>query len=167
MNIKQTKYLIVVFFLLEVGITYSQCSPIEYKTLKDSIFSINDKILCPTIVYNQPGGYRILMDKSESSLLVIAEFLKKNANLKFEIGSHTDQRGNEEFNLRSSQKRAETIKDFLIKEYQIDPEQIEAKGYGETCPIISINSIKNETNIEDKEEMYRCNRRTELTIIKH
>ncbi|WP_107037285.1 OmpA family protein [Brumimicrobium mesophilum] len=132
----------VVWFLLvlNLNVAYSQCSPKECKVFEDTIFENNDKILSPVIVYND--GFRILTDQSDNSLNVIANFIKKNENLRFEIGSHTDQRGSEKSNLFLSEKRAKAIKEFLIQEYKIDSIRLLSKGYGESTPIISLERIK-------------------------
>ncbi len=64
-----------------------------------------------------------------------AKFLKKNPKIKVEIQGHTDSIGSDEYNLKLSQKRAEAVRDLLIKKYGISPDRLTAKGYGETKPI--------------------------------
>jgi outer membrane protein OmpA-like peptidoglycan-associated protein len=71
-----------------------------------------------------------------------------------EIGVHTDARGNDEWNLELSQKRADAIRDYLIGK-GIDQGRLRAKGYGETKPIDKGTSAA---------AMAR-NRRTELLIV--
>ncbi len=66
-----------------------------------------------------------------------AKFLKENPNIKVEIQGHTDSIGSERYNLILSQKRAEAVKDILVKKYGISPDRIIAKGYGESKPIAS------------------------------
>ena len=66
-----------------------------------------------------------------------AKFLKENPNIKVEIQGHTDSIGSERYNLILSQKRAEAVRNILIKKYHISPDRVIAKGYGESKPIAS------------------------------
>lgn len=66
-----------------------------------------------------------------------ANFLKDNPQIKVEIQGHTDSIGSEKYNLILSQKRAEAVRNLLIKKYGISPDRLRAKGYGESKPIAS------------------------------
>jgi len=73
----------------------------------------------------------------------VAQILKNNPNLKIEIAGHTDDIGSEEYNLKLSQKRAQAVKNVLVKVYGIDPKRIVAKGYGEKYPLVPNDSATN------------------------
>jgi len=66
----------------------------------------------------------------------VARFLIKNPKISVEIQGHTDSVGDDTFNLDFSQKRAESVRDYLIKK-GIAPTRLVARGYGETSPIES------------------------------
>jgi len=66
----------------------------------------------------------------------VAEILKANPNLKIEVAGHTDNIGNDKYNLLLSQKRANAVKDVLVKVYHINSKRIIAKGYGEKYPLV-------------------------------
>ena len=66
----------------------------------------------------------------------VAEILKANPNLKIEIAGYTDNIGSDKYNLLLSQKRAEAVKNVLVKVYHINPKRIIAKGYGEKYPLV-------------------------------
>jgi len=51
------------------------------------------------------------------------------------IGGHTDNIGSDEYNLTLSQKRAEAIKHYLVKEFEIAENRLLVKSYGESKPI--------------------------------
>ncbi len=85
----------------------------------------------------------------------IIEFLTDNENIKIEIRGYTDNIGGKELNLKLSQRRAEKVKEFLIKN-GISSNRLQAKGFGEADPI-----APNET-----EQGREQNRRTEFVIIK-
>jgi len=66
----------------------------------------------------------------------VAEVLKANPALKIEIDGYTDNIGSKEYNLKLSKKRAEAIKNVLVKVYHINPKRIITKGYGEKYPLV-------------------------------
>lgn len=85
----------------------------------------------------------------------LIELLKENPSLTIEIGGHTDNVGQEAYNLDLSTKRAESVYNYLVNN-GINAAQLTYKGYGESTPIAD-----NET-----EEGRALNRRTEFTILK-
>ena len=91
---------------------------------------------------------------SESGIQILVAFLKRNPELKVELAGHTDNVGNENYNLKLSSERAETVRKALIAN-GIDDTRLTAKGYGTTKPIVS----------NDTEEHRALNRRTEMIII--
>ena len=88
----------------------------------------------------------------------LVKYMKSN-NLKVELSSHTDSRGNDEYNERLSQNRSESCVNYIISK-GISPSRIIAKGYGEY-------RLKNKcgNDVECTEEEHQLNRRTELRII--
>jgi OOP family OmpA-OmpF porin len=75
-------------------------------------------------------------DKSSKELDEIVKIMKENKELKLEIQGHTDSRGNEAYNYKLSQKRADSVKKY-ISEKGIDSERLLSKGYGPSQPIAS------------------------------
>jgi OOP family OmpA-OmpF porin len=73
----------------------------------------------------------------------VADILKNNPNLKIEVAGYTDDIGSASYNLKLSQKRAEAVKNILVKVYGIDPKRIVAKGYGEKYPLAPNTSDTN------------------------
>ena len=82
--------------------------------------------------------------------------LKDNPEITIELGSHTDSRGNNEYNLRLSQRRAESAVNYIISK-GIDTERVSALGYGEEKHIVE------EAKTEEEHQM---NRRTEFKVTK-
>ena len=64
----------------------------------------------------------------------IASVLKENGDLKVSIVGHTDSDGDDKSNLDLSKRRAEAVKNFLIKEFSIDASRMQTDGKGETEP---------------------------------
>jgi hypothetical protein len=89
----------------------------------------------------------------------IVLFMKTNPTFVFEISSHTDSQGDDNFNLKLSQRIADSYEDFFIKE-GVTKKRIKTKGMGETQ---LLNKCKNEIKCPD--EKHRENRRIEIRII--
>jgi OOP family OmpA-OmpF porin len=64
----------------------------------------------------------------------VGQAMKDNPKIVVEIQGHTDSVGDDNFNLKLSQKRAESVRTYLIKK-GITSERMVAKGYGENVPI--------------------------------
>jgi type IX secretion system PorP/SprF family membrane protein len=96
-----------------------------------------------------------LDDETEEFLDNLSNTLKEDPNLRMKITGHTDNVGHEKFNQRLSVKRAQAIKDFLIKR-KIDPLRVEVEGKGLTEPVES-----NET-----EAGRAKNRRVEISVFR-
>lgn len=95
-----------------------------------------------------------LLESSLPELEQLLEFLIVNPTVVIEIGGHTDSDGSEEHNQRLSERRANSVREFLIKR-GIAGERIFSHGYGETTPVAD--------NITPAGK--RLNRRTEITIL--
>jgi len=89
----------------------------------------------------------------------VVQVLKNHPGIVMELGSHTDSRGRDEYNLSLSQKRARAAVQYILDKGDIDPSRIAAKGYGETS---LVNSCRNGVKCSDRS--HQENRRTELRI---
>lgn len=86
--------------------------------------------------------------------------LKDNQHVIVELGSHTDARGNDDYNMLLSRKRAQAAAEYLAVTEGIDLERLQAKGYGEEQ---LVNRCTNGVNCTERE--HQQNRRTSLKII--
>jgi len=84
----------------------------------------------------------------------VVEILNRYPGIKLEIAAHTDNMGSFEYNMELSQKRAQSMVDYLVKK-GIDPGRLVGKGYGESRPIADNNT----------EEGRSINRRVEFIIL--
>jgi OOP family OmpA-OmpF porin len=64
----------------------------------------------------------------------VVEGLNDWPDVRVEIGGHTDSTGTDAYNLDLSQRRAESVRNYLVKK-GIDPSRLQARGYGETQPV--------------------------------
>ncbi len=99
-------------------------------------------------------GKATLRPESFKQLQDLFEYLQWKTDLKIEIAGHTDNVGKAEDNLKLSQLRAESVREWLLKK-GIGADRIVAKGYGATRPIAD-----NTTDVGRQK-----NRRTEVHII--
>ena len=83
--------------------------------------------------------------------------LEDNPEIYIELGSHTDDRNTDAYNLDLSQRRAKSAVDYLIGR-GIQSKRVLAKGYGETKLIIE--------NAQTEAE-HQINRRTEFKVLKY
>jgi peptidoglycan-associated lipoprotein len=119
--------------------------------------TINEPIRLNNIYYDFDDD-KILLD-AEQDLEVILDLMDDYPEMVIEMSSHTDAQGNDNYNQRLSQRRAQSAVDWLI-ENGIDPQRLRAVGYGETQ---ILNRCKNGVKCTDDE--HRFNRRTEFKII--
>ncbi len=111
-----------------------------------------EKIILRNIFY-ATDSYE-LIDKSKAELNKLTKFLEENPGLKIEISGHTDNVGTNAYNLTLSEKRAQSVVNYLV-EQGISIERLTYKGYGEESPV--------DTN--ETEEGRANNRRTEIKIL--
>jgi peptidoglycan-associated lipoprotein len=124
-----------------------------------------------------------LRPESMVSLDKLVETLADNPTVTIEIMSHTDTRNTEEYNLILSQKRAQSVVDYLVTK-GIELERLSAKGYGKSSTKVVDNNIAAQypflktgtqlteqfvnslPNDEQKEIAHQINRRTEFKVMR-
>lgn len=91
----------------------------------------------------KPGSAKIADAFSKKQLDEVGKALSSEGLSKysFEIAGHTDSAGSEKLNLKLSEQRAKVIKEYLCKKYKILPEKLIARGYGESMPVDSNDTI--------------------------
>ncbi|MES2617970.1 MAG: OmpA family protein [Bacteroidota bacterium] len=84
--------------------------------------------------------------ESYGALKEIANVLKENPTVKIKIVGHTDSDGDDKANLELSKKRAQAVKDMLIKEFGIDASRMETDGKGESVPAETNTTVEAKAN---------------------
>jgi len=79
----------------------------------------------------------VVKERYHKDIQSIAVFLKLNPDLNITIEGHTDNVGNDEYNQKLSERRANAIRQYLIDKFGIDGSRLTAVGYGESKPIAS------------------------------
>lgn len=107
-----------------------------------------------------PSGSWELSDTAKDVLYQVVTCLKQYPDIKLQVASHTDAVGSEKANMTLSEKRAQTVVDYLLS-YGINPSRISGKGYGDTR---LLNNCGHGVKCSDEENA--VNRRTEFKFIK-
>ncbi len=74
---------------------------------------------------------------SAKLLAEVGEAIRDSQLSKVTVEGHTDDVGDDDFNMRLSQDRANSVRAWLIEKERVDPAILESIGYGETTPIAS------------------------------
>ena len=119
------------------------------KTLKQQLDEAG-RIVTHGILFD--SGSDKIKGESYKTLADIGALLTENPTLRLSIEGHTDSDGADDYNMTLSQKRAASVRDYLITTYKIAAERLESKGWGESKPIDKNDTPEGKAN----------NRRVEL-----
>ena len=119
--------------------------------------NMNEGIEIDNLYYNYNSARIKTASRKELDKLTVV--LNDNPSLLVELGSHTDSRGKDSYNMSLSKKRAKSAVDYLVKK-GVDKKRVIAKGYGETE---LTNKCGNNSKCTEKE--HAKNRRTELKVV--
>lgn len=100
-----------------------------------------------------------ILPESAVELDKLVKVMNDNPTLVVELGSHTDSRGRDAYNLWLSQQRSDSAVSYIVNN-GIPRERIQARGYGETQ---LVNQCANGVQCTDQE--HRQNRRTMIKIL--
>jgi len=123
-----------------------------------------------------------LMPESMVALDGLVELLGDNPSIAIELGAHTDSRGSEAVNQPLSQRRAQSVVDYLIQK-GIAADRLTAKGYGFSQPkvvddklaaqysflrngVTLTDSFINSLSEDEREIAHQLNRRTEFRVVR-
>ena len=102
-----------------------------------------------------PTGSHILLEKSFEELNRVVEMMEIKPGMEVEISGHTDSIGDFHYNMRLSERRAMSVREYIVSK-DIDGQRVTAKGFGPTEPIGDNQS----------EEGRQRNRRIEIRVTK-
>ena len=104
---------------------------------------------------------------SKDSLDFLYDLLNDNPSIVIELQAHTDCRGGDDYNLKLSQRRAESCVNYLVSK-GIPSERMKAVGYGESIPRnekLECNAISKLSTKEEQEAAHQKNRRTQFIVL--
>lgn len=153
----------------------------EEYVLQFPLASITAPVLIDNIFYDFDKA--TLRPESEEALDRLIALLNENSNVTIELSAHTDNRGSDAYNERLSQRRAESVVNYLI-EHDIAPDRLTPMGYGEKKPKtikrkltekydwlkegdVLTEEYINALGDEEKQEVcHQLNRRTEFIVLR-
>ena len=141
--------------------------------------SINKPVVVENIFYDFDRA--TLRPESEEALDEMARMLLDNPNVTIEMASHTDRKGSDEYNDRLSQRRAQSVIDYLISK-GITADRLQPQGYGKRRPKVITKKLAREfpqfaegteltpefietLSPDDQEIADQINRRTEFQVL--
>lgn len=127
--------------------------PEEEKTGEKGSLGEGVKVKSLPTIYFEFDSYT-LSEEARNNLSNSADWLKAHSSLKVLIEGHCDERGTEEYNLALGEKRAKSVKDYLVQ-LGVSSENISTISYGEEFPV----------DARHNEEAWAKNRRAEFVII--
>lgn len=122
---------------------------------------ISDKPIPLRNIYYDLNADQVSTDSQLALDSTLITLLNKFPHINIEINSHTDNLGTDDYNNSLSLRRAKNVKEYLVSK-GIDPNRLDAKGYGKSKPIAP-NTFDDGT---DNAEGRKMNRRTEFMILK-
>lgn len=141
--------------------------------------SINKPVVIENIFYDYDKA--TLRPESKDALDEMAQIMQDNPNITIEMASHTDRHGSDAYNINLSQRRAQSVIDYLIS-VGIAEDRLQAQGYGKSRPKVVTKKINREypqfeegteltpeyietLSDEDKDAADQINRRTEFQVL--
>ncbi|MDY6248855.1 MAG: OmpA family protein, partial [Prevotella sp.] len=157
-----------------------QAEESEEYTLQFPLASITAPVLIDNIFYDFDKA--TLRPESTTALDELVKLLEENPNVTIELSAHCDFKGSAAYNKRLSQKRAESVVNYLI-EHGIAADRLTPVGYGKEKPkrinkkVASKHKFLKEGDVlteefiqnlseKEQEECNQLNRRTEFTVLR-
>ena len=119
---------------------------------------LNEILKLKSIYFNVNSSY--LNPESYPELDKVIRYMKENPETRVEVGSHSDSRDSDNYNLWLSDRRAKSTVKYIVS-MGISEDRISGKGYGETQ---LVNKCSNDVHCTDAQ--HALNRRSEFIVIK-
>ena len=152
----------------------------EEYVLQFPLANISAPVLIENIFYDFDKA--TLRPESQTALDELVNLLNENPNITIELSAHTDYKGSDQYNERLSQRRAESVVNYLIA-HGIASDRLTPKGYGEgkpkkikrkvaeKYPFLKEGDVLKEEFVvqlpeEQQEQCNQLNRRTEFIVLR-
>jgi outer membrane protein OmpA-like peptidoglycan-associated protein len=107
-----------------------------------------------------------LQPGAASELQKLATIIKRNPNAKFTIEGYSDTFGTAEYNYELSQRRADSVAEYLVTVLGVNPAQVQARGFGPTKLLVTPRAIDptNPAAVDAEIARQRPNRRVVVVV---
>ncbi|MCX6258775.1 MAG: OmpA family protein [Bacteroidia bacterium] len=112
-------------------------------------------------IYYEFDKYDLTQESKNIIDSILLKIMNENPDISIELLSHTDSKGEDLYNMKLSQERAESVVNYLV-EKGIDKSRLTAKGFGKTMPVAPNTNPDGSDNPDGRKK----NRRTEFRIIR-
>ena len=101
-----------------------------------------------------------------TELQKLATLIKRNPNAKFTIEGYSDTFGSADYNFQLSQRRADSVAEYLVGSLGVNPAQVQARGFGPTKLLVQPRAIdpNNPAAVDMEIERQRPNRRVVVVV---
>jgi OOP family OmpA-OmpF porin len=86
----------------------------------------------------------------------VADFMKEYPTTNTVIEGHTDNRGKYEYNIKLSERRAESVRSYLVEKFGIESSRLSTKGYGYTKPVATNETAEGRQRNRRIDAMIEC-----------
>ena len=83
-----------------------------------------------------------VLPREQDELDEFAAFMKAHPQTTAVLEGHTDNYGSEAYNNKLAMRRAESVKKYLVKKFNIDPARLATKGYGFSRPLATNKTVE-------------------------
>jgi OOP family OmpA-OmpF porin len=87
-------------------------------------------------------GKDVIKPQFDAEIKQVADFLKTYPSARAEIEGHTDSMGSEQMNMALSQRRADSVMNYLVQKLGVDAARLTAKGYGPSKPVADNKTVE-------------------------
>jgi outer membrane protein OmpA-like peptidoglycan-associated protein len=108
-----------------------------------------------------------LQGSAINQLQKLGTLIKRNPKSTFTVEGYTDSFGPPEYNLDLSQRRADSVKQYLVQSMGIDPAQVETRGYGQSKFLVQPNANVGASQPEQDGEIRRQQPNRRVVIVVH
>src|SRR5256714_13796378 len=108
-----------------------------------------------------------LQANAMTQLQKLGTLIKRNPKATFTVEGYTDSLGSPEYNLDLSQRRADSVKDYLVNVMGINPAQVETKGYGASKFLVTPRGPFVVSSPEEQAEIERQRPNRRVVIVVH
>ncbi|MBL7850572.1 MAG: OmpA family protein [Cyclobacteriaceae bacterium] len=128
--------------------------PVPAATAAPTAHHVGKVMRLDALIFHQRSA--VISPESYAELNTVADMLHQNPNMVIQLEGHTDTRGDKSLNLKLSQERVESVRNYLVRR-GVSKSRIKLKAYGGTQPLSN----------ENTEEAHKLNRRVEVRIIEN
>ena len=117
----------------------AQLAACQARPTAAAVVAPTENVLQPHVIFRQ--GKATIDQAQYASIEMVAKYMKNHKDAKVKVQGYASPEGKKEFNQKLSEKRAEVVKNALVKKYKIAADRITIEGLGATDKLSSENDF--------------------------